>query len=496
MARIIVVGAGFAGLSAASSLAAAGHRVTILERRARPGGRADAVRVDGATLDLGPVVLTMAGTLRSIWRAAGRNLDDYLELVDVEPGYRLAFADATGPEGAGVLRTWSDRDRMAEEVRAFAGTRSLDEWQRWVRWLEELARVELPTFIEADVASFDRLLARAPALWRLWRLGAFGRLDARASRVLSDPRLRRAVTFQALYAGVSPQRALGLFGVIAYMDVVLGVLWPRGGMAALGEALGRLCEDLGAELHLNEPVTAYERVGRRVSALTTPEGRYPADIVVTTEDPLGLGRRLGLGYAKRRWTLAPSALVVVRYEDAPLPPDLAHHNVFFGRAWEEAFDDLIGSQRLMRDPSTLVSLPQRTDPTIAPSGRVVYALEPVPNLNSQLHWPEDAVRARERLEERLAAIGLARTSTPIHEVVLDPEAWAAQGMDAGTPFSFAHTFFQSGPFRAPMTPRELDNLVLAGSGTHPGVGVPLALTSGQLAAARVLADHPGPAQRR
>ncbi|ACU53437.1 phytoene desaturase [Acidimicrobium ferrooxidans DSM 10331] len=496
MARIIVVGAGFAGLSAASRLAAAGHRVTILERRSRPGGRADAVRIDGATLDLGPVVLTMVGTLRSIWRAAGRNLDDYLDLIPVEPGYRLAFADSTGPDGAGVLRTWSDRERMAEEVRAFAGTRALDEWQRWARWLEELAGTELPTFIEADVASVDRLLTRAPALWRLWRLGAFGRLDARAARVLSDPRLRRAVTFQALYAGVSPQRALGLFGVIAYMDVVLGVVFPRGGMAALGEALGRLCEDLGAELHLDEPVTHYERTGSRISAVTTPQGRYPADVVVTTEDPLGLGRRLGLGYAKRRWRLAPSALVVVRYEDAPLPADLEHHNVFFGQAWEEAFDDLIETRRLMRDPSTLVSLPQRTDPTIAPRGRVVYALEPVPNLNGQLRWPEDAAAARERLEERLGTFGLARRSDPISEIVLDPEAWAAQGMDAGTPFSFAHTFWQSGPFRAPMAPREFDNLVLAGSGTHPGVGVPLALTSGQLAAARVLADHPGSMVRR
>jgi phytoene desaturase len=487
MARIAVVGAGLAGLSAATRLAAEHHEVIVFDRRPGPGGRAAARQSEGFVLDHGPVVLTMVSILERVFTNAGAQLEDYLELLPVEPSYRLAFADGRDPEGAGVLLTWSNPERMAEEIRSFAGARGVDEWRRWVRWLEELAAVELPGFIEADVSRLPNLLARTDALVRLWRLGAFRRLESLASTVISDPRLRRAVTFQALYAGVSPQRALGLFGIIAYMDVVLGVVWPRGGMVELGAALARLAKDRGAELHLAEPVLDYERVGRRLSAVVSVQERYPVDAVVSTEDVLGLGRRLGLAYARRRWRLAPSALLLVRAEHAPTPEGLAHHNLFLGRSWAGAFHDLIDEETLMRDPSILVTLPQRTDPSVAPEGsRVVYALEPAPNQLGRVPWESAAPLAFDRLERHLAQVGLGRTNDVVDEVRLDPPAWEALGMDGGTPFALAHTFFQSGPFRAPIQPRELDNLVLAGSGTHPGVGVPLVLISGQLAAERVL----------
>ncbi len=493
MSRVVVVGAGFAGLAAACTLAAQGHAVTVIDRRPRPGGRAAAEVGPGYSLDLGPIVLTMVATLSAVFRAAGADIDDYLELRRVDPSYRMAFADATHPEGAGVLRTYAEPARMDEEIRRLSGPRAVAEWHRWQRWLEELAGVELPHFIDADATTVARLLERLPALWRLWRLGGFRRLDALASATLSDPRLRRAVTFQALYAGLAPQQARGLFGVIAYMDLVLGVYWPRGGMARIGAALAELAELRGATLRLDEEVTAYEVQGRRVVAVRSPRGRYPSDLVVTTEDPLALAARLNLRYGHRRWRLSPSALVRVRAEQAPTPPDLEHHNIFFGRAWASAFRDLIDEGRLMRDPSILVSLPHRSDPAlVSPGARIVYALEPVPNLRGHVDWTHVAPLALDRLETRLREVGLARVDEPLAEITITPLDWAAQGMDAGTPFSLAHTFFQSGPFRTPMAPRDLDNVLIAGAGTHPGVGVPLALRSGLLAAerARRLLDPP------
>ncbi|HEX4726462.1 MAG TPA: FAD-dependent oxidoreductase, partial [Jatrophihabitans sp.] len=168
-------------------------------------------------------------------------------------------------------------------------------------------------------------------------------------------------------------------------------------------------------------------------------------------------------------------------------PELAHHSIFFGTSWHRTFHELIDQGRLMSDPSFFVSNPSQTDPSLAPAGRHgYYLLFPVPNAAAGIDWSLIGPRYREEIMQVLDARGLSGFEDGVEvEVLVTPQDWAEQGLAAGTPFAAAHTFSQSGPFRPPTLDRRVTNLVFCGSNTQPGVGVPMVLLSGKLAAARI-----------
>lgn len=479
--EVVVVGAGLAGLAAALHLAGRGRTVTVVERDTVAGGRAGRRDVDGYLLDTGPSVLTMPDIVADTLAAVGDSLESRLDLLPVVPAYRAHFADGS------ALDIHSDASAMEESVLAFAGPKEVEGYRRLRAWLSELYRVEFERFVAANTDSPLSLLT--PALARLIAMGGFRRLDRTIGSFLTDERLRRVFTFQSLYAGVSPQRALALYAVISYMDTVGGVYFPRGGMRALPDALAAAAVDAGVKFCYGETVDDLERHGSRITAVLTEHGRrIPCDaVVLATELPTAYAL---LDRCPRRpisWRPAPSA--VVMHVGFPATVPTAHHNLVFGAAWKQTFDELIGTGELMTDPSLLVTRPTATDPAIAAHGRDLFTvLAPVPNLyrGKDLDWDSRATAYSEELaaivEDRLVP-GFVQDSTIVH---LDtPADWARQGMLAGTPFSLAHTFAQTGPFRPANLPRGATNAVLAGCGTVPGVGVPTALLSGRLAADRV-----------
>ncbi|MEU3526423.1 phytoene desaturase [Streptomyces sp. NPDC038707] len=480
--HVVVVGAGLAGLSAALHLLGAGRRVTVVEREELPGGRAGRLDLGGYRIDTGPTVLTMPHLADEAFAAVGESLYERVELIPLHPVYRACFADGSS------LDVHSGADAMAAEVERFAGAAEAAGYRRLRDWLQRLYRAQLRRFIDADFDSPLGLLHTDLA--RLAALGGFGRLDARIGRFLSDERLRRVFSFQALYAGVPPARALAAYAVIAYMDTVAGVYFPRGGMHALPRAMAQAAAAAGAELRFGQPVTRLERSGERVTAVVTAAGRIPCDAVVLTPD-LPLAYRL-LGRAPRRPLAlrhSPSAVVLHAGTDRTWP-HLAHHTLSFGAAWHRTFDALTRAGSLMSDPSLLVTRPTATDPALAPPGRHLhYILAPCPNTDigpDAAAWGDLGPRYRDTLLRELERRGMDGVEAAIEEECLvTPADWHARGHAAGTPFSVAHTFAQTGPFRPRNLVRGTENAVLAGCGTTPGVGVPTVLLSGKLAAARV-----------
>ena len=480
--HVVVVGAGLAGLAAALHLLGAGRRVTVVERDALPGGRAGRLRLGGYLVDTGPTVLTMPDLAEEAFAAVGDSLYRRVELLPLHPAYRACFADGSS------LDVHTDADAMAAEVERFAGAGEAAGYLRLRAWLEQLYRAQMGRFVDAN---FDSPLGLLNAdLARLAALGGFGRLDARIGRFLDDERLRRVFSFQALYAGVPPARALAAYAVIAYMDTVAGVYFPRGGMHALPRAMADAAAGAGADLRFGQEVLRLERSGRRVTAVVTDQDRIPCDAVVLTPD-LPVTYRL-LGRRPRRPVRlrhSPSAVVLHAGTDRTWPW-LAHHTLSFGAAWRTTFDELTRSGRLMSDPSLLVTRPTATDPGLAPPGRHLhYILAPCPNTDigpGAAAWSDLAPRYRASLLRELERRGLNGIEDAIEEECLvTPADWQAQGHAAGTPFSAAHTFAQTGPFRPRNLVRGTENAVLAGCGTTPGVGVPTVLLSGKLAAARV-----------
>ncbi len=488
--RIVVVGAGLGGLAAACHLVGRGHDVVILERSEAPGGRAGRVESDGFSFDTGPTVLTMPELVAGTIRAAGVDPAGLLRMDRLDPAYRACFADGS------TILVHSDAEAMADEIRKTCGPGEAAAYLRFRSWLDRLYRLEVPAFIDRNYDHWWQLAVPLDPALQLLRLGGLRSLQGVVDGFFRDDRLRRLFSFQALYAGLSPHKARAAYAVITYMDSVAGVYAARGGVAAVPRALATAAEKAGALIRYGVEVTGILRDGEergRVLGVRTADGeRLSADAVVVNADrPVAVRDLLPgtLRRPRRRPTYSPSALVWhIGTRDRPAA-EARHHNIHFGGQWREAFRALLREGRRMPDPSVLVGVPTVTEPSLAPpGGSTLYVLEPVPNLHTgTLAWPAERAAARERLATLLTRWGYLRAGTQgiATERLVDPLDWEAAGMEAGTPFALAHTFFQSGPFRPPNVDRAIPGLVFAGSGTVPGVGVPMVLISGRLAAERV-----------
>jgi phytoene desaturase len=499
MSHVVVVGAGLSGLAAACHLVGAGHRVTVLEREDVPGGRAGRLERGGFTFDTGPTVLTMPDLIDRPLRAAGSSLAERLDLQLLDPAYHAFFADGS------ELTVRHGHEAMRAEIERECGSADAAAFDDFVVWLRKLYQAEMPHFIDRNFDSPADLLARPRAAAQLVTMGGFGRLGPTIRRRFQDERLHRLFSFQAMYAGLAPDEALAIYAVITYMDSIEGVYFPRGGMRAVPEALAGAASDAGAEFRYGTTVTQLLRDGRgprrtlpgrgtggRVRGVVTQDGEVvAADAVVCTLDlptayeqllpdlrpPRGVGGVMGGDYS-------PSA-VVWHVGVRGVAEGKAHHNIHFGHEWAGAFEDLLKRGTLMGDPSRLVTLHSLDDEDAAPDGHsTLYVLEPVPNLDvGTVDWERERGPMRERLLGFLEGAGYP--TDVVEEELVTPLEWQRLGMAAGTPFALAHTFAQTGPFRPSNVDRRVPGLVFAGSGTVPGVGVPMVLPSGRLAALRV-----------
>jgi phytoene desaturase len=492
--HVVVVGAGLAGLSAAMHLAGAGRHVTVLEAESTPGGSAARVSLPSREgemyhLDTGPTVLTMPDLFADCFAALGESMSDWVTLLPLDPAYRAQFADGTS------LSITSDTNTMAERISSFSGAADADGYRRYVTFVTRLYRLQMRDFIDRN---FDSPLDLAGlSLAKLVALRGFSRLTPTVARYFRDERLQRIFSFQALYAGVSPARALALYAVISYMDLVEGVSYPVGGMNALPTAMAGAARKAGVELVYDTRVSATAWSGDRVTEVRSADGRtWSADAVVMTLDrPAALAvldrpQRHSVTGHRPSTHYSPSCVVLAAGVRASWP-DAAHHTMHFGHAWSQVFDDL-DAGRLMRDPSFLVSLPSVTDPGLAPAGSSAgYVLFPAPNLDHDqpLDWASLRGPYREHMLNTIESAGYRGFGDAIEaELLITPQDWADRGLGAGTPFAAAHTFGQTGPFRSPNTLGA--NVAFAGSSTTPGVGVPMVLISGRLAAERLIGRDP------
>ena len=295
-----------------------------------------------------------------------------------------------------------------------------------------------------------------------------------------------------MYAGVAPTEALAVFGVITYMDAMAGVFFPAGGMSAVPEALAAAATRAGAIFRYGSPVDrivlthgssapgAGGKVGfggargRRCRGLQPrPSCRVPATLA-----------RPGRPAAARRGTYSPSAVVWHAGVRGGLPAGTAHHNLFFG-ASGGGLCRLAPRRSVYADPSFLVTVPSLDEPAAA-TGRPLPLRARACAQPGRLRGLDDrAGRHAQRPGRRVGRLGFPADVEV--EAFMDPTDWERAGMERGTPFGLAHTFFQSGPFRPANVDARAPGLVFVGSSTVPGVGVPMVLVSGKLAAERVQA---------
>ena len=483
--NVVIVGAGLAGLSAALRLAGAGRSVTVIERESVPGGRSGLLQKDGYNFDTGPTVLTMPSLIEDAFNSVGEEMKDWLDLIPLRPLYRAFYHDGS------QLDVYPDTKEMEAEIAKVIGPEEAIGYRNYVDFVTKLYKYEINDFIDRNIDSPFGLLT--PNLARLIAIGGFRKLSPKVSQFLKDPRTQKVYSFQAMYAGVSPQQALAIYAVIAYMDSVNGVFFPRGGMHAVPRALAAAAEKHGVKFKYSTTAATIEKSNGRATAVITTDGeRIPCDALILNPDlPVAWKELIGKEpWSIKRLNYSPSCVTMLVGSKKSYD-HIAHHNIHFGASWDGVFDELINKKILMTDPSILVTVPSLDDKSLTPPGKEsYYVLFPTPNLDADIDWKVTGPKYRDQMIKTLEQRGYTDFGDSIEvEHLTTPLDWEAQGMERGAPFASAHTFFQTGPFRPRNLAAGFENIVFAGSGTQPGVGVPMVLISGRLAAERILGKN-------
>jgi phytoene desaturase len=477
MSRAIVVGAGLGGLSAAIRLAARGWDVTVLEKNAEPGGRMSTVRSGPYRWDVGPTLIMMPEVLQELFASAGHRLEDHVDLVRVDPSYRVAFGDGGHLDLTGNLPSLL---AGVEAVERGGGERLL----RFLGVAERLYRHTRRSILER---TFDgvRDLGRPDVLLAILRAGPGSSVASVVARHFASEQLRQAFSFQTLYLGTPPARTPAAYVMIPFVEVAMGVWYPRGGVHTIAAAMARVAVRLGVRLHLDTPVRRIVVDGRRAVGVEVEGGeQVRGDAVIanadwghTQRDLLGDGARVA---ARDHGCSGVLFLMAVRRRLAG-----PHHTFLLSRDFAGNLADVFEHRRLPRQPSIYVSRPTATDPSLAPDGvELLYVLVPTPTLESGVDWSVEVPALRARVLDRLAETGLGRFEADVvAEAALTPETFRSRyNLTHGSAFGLAATLLQSGPFRPGVRSPRYAGLYHVGASAHPGGGVPIVTLCGRLAA--------------
>ncbi|MCS6975854.1 MAG: phytoene desaturase family protein [Gemmatales bacterium] len=486
---VVVIGAGPGGLASALLLAKAGLRVRILERQPFVGGRTSTFTVDGFRFDLGPTFFLYPQVLEGIFRSVGRDLRQEVDLIRLDPQYRLVFG------AGGELQATPDVDRMEQEI-ARLNRHDAANFRRFLADnADKLERfrpcLESPFLGWRDVLSW-RLLKLVPRL-RPWLS-----LDSELRRYFDDERVRLAFSFQSKYLGMSPFQCPSLFSILAYLEYGHGVYHPIGGCGAVSQAMADAAEDLGVQIHLGEEVTGIEFRGRRAVGVRTAKGHYRTDALIINADFAQAMRKLVPNQLRNRWR--DEKLERKRYSCSTFMlylgldgecDGLAHHTIYLSADYKTNLRNIEVDHVLSKDPSFYVQNPCVTDPTLAPRGMsTLYVLVPVTHQHPNVDWSRERHPFRNLVLRQLRKLGLENVERRIRfERIVTPADWEHDHqIYRGATFNLAHTLGQMLHLRPRNRFEDLEGVYLVGGGTHPGSGLPVIFESAKISSRLLLQD--------
>ena len=479
--KAIVIGAGFGGIAAALRLRAKGYAVTLIDRCAALGGRAQVYEREGFRHDAGPTVITAPFLFEELFALFGERFADHVQLVPLTPWYRFQFADGDTFDYGGTLEaTLAEIERI--EPRDRAGYLAL---------LEHSRRIYDIGFTQLSAQPFHRLGTMLRQVPHLLGLRNYETVWQMVSRHLVSDKLRRAFSIQPLLVGGNPFDTTSIYGLIHFLERAYGVHFAMGGTGAVTQALGGLMERQGIALRLSTTVERVRIEQGVARGVVLADGTHvDADIVVSDVDAAHLYRDLVpraeqalVTRVKLSQAHYSMGLFVMYFGTTRTYPDVAHHTIWMGERYRELLNDIFHRQKLAEDFSLYVHRPTATDPSFAPPGQdSFYVLCPVPNLQADIDWAIEGPRLRDRIVdalERTMLPGLKATITA--DFYKTPEDFRDEYRSVhGAGFSVAPIFRQSAWFRFHNKSESVRNLYLVGAGTHPGAGVPGVLCSAKV----------------
>ena len=479
--QILIIGAGFGGLSAAALLARDGFDVTVIEKTEQPGGRASVYAEKGYNFDMGPSWYLMPDVYEKFFSDFDKKPEDFFILKNLNPLYRIFYYDMKVFDiSADIEENYKLFDSFEEN-----GGKKLKEY---LKSSQELYDFSVNEMLYKDYRSVLDLLS-GKLLLKSTKLRLWENLQHYVNNQFKSDEARKILEYAIGFLGGSPANTPSFYHLVSHADLTLGVFYPQGGMREIVKAVKELAESYGAKFIFNEPVKFLEVHDHIIKRVITSKGVYEPDLVVSNADyhhtEIDLLTPENRTYDVNYWdkkVLSPSAMVI--YLGIKRKVDgLAHHNLFLEKDWEDGFNAVFNPKMVAwpKNPSYYVNIPSLTDKYAAPDGcETIYILAPLaPGL-------EDTPELREAFYNLIMDDLELKLGDKIRQDVVVKKIFALTDFEVrynafkGTAFGLAHTLDQTALFRPAHKSKKIRNLYYTGQYTHPGIGVPMTMVSSQI----------------
>ncbi|WP_420388459.1 phytoene desaturase family protein [Roseivirga sp.] len=485
--KALVIGSGFAGLSAAINLADKGFQVTILEKNNSIGGRARQFSESGFTFDMGPSWYWMPDVFESFFNRFGKSVSDYYDLIRLDPSYQVIYEHG---EEMPIPAQMPELEALFDQVEPGAGLK-LRAFMKQAAYKYEVGINQLVYKPGRSLTEFASL----KLLIDVVRMDVFQSMAKHVRTYFSHPKLIQLMEFPVLFLGALPKNTPALYSLMNYADMALGTWYPKGGMFKIVEALASLARELGVEILCSHEVTAIHTENKKVSRVETNQGDFKADVVVAGADYHHVDSKLlstgDRNYSEKYWdsrVLAPSSLLYYVGLDQPLNK-LLHHNLFFDTDFTPHARHIYEDPQWPENPLFYASVTSKTDDTVAPAGHEnLFLLIPVaPGL-------EDSEEIREHYFKLIVKRMEAYCGQNIVDHVVYKRSFAHQDFVndyhsfKGNAYGLANTLRQTAILKPGLKNKHVHNLYYTGQLTVPGPGVPPSLISGIVVANEIAKD--------
>lgn len=480
--KIVVIGSGFGGLTAAIRLQAQGHSVTIVEKRDKLGGRAYVYEQDGFKFDGGPTIITAPWLIDEVFEIAGKKTADYVKLVKIDPFYNIRWEDGT------VFHYNDDREKLLSEI-AKIDPAGVEGYQRLSKDLGEIYRVGF----ELIDQPFTRVWDMVKVVPEMIKLRSDRSVYQFASKYFKNEKLREAFSFHPLLIGGNPFTSTSIYSMIHELEQKFGVWFAMGGTGALVKGFGECFMDIGGEVFLEAEVSEIlmdEQTGKAKGVKMKSGETLAADAVVANSDvartyldliPVKF-RKKYTNEKVKKMTYSMSLFVIYFGTDKKYE-NMAHHEIILGNRYKGLLDEIFVDKTLADDFSLYLHRPTATDPNLAPEGcDCWYVLSPVPNLEGKTDWKTAAEPYKQKIYEYLEKHYMPDLRKHIiSECHIDPLHFESTlNSYLGNAFGVEPTLFQSAWLRPHNISEDVPSLYFVGAGTHPGAGLPGVMSSGKI----------------
>jgi len=483
-----VVGGGIGGLSAAAALAAKGFHVSLFEKNAALGGKAGSREINGYRFDTGPSLLTLPHMFDRLFHMAERRREDYIDFIPLSPITRYWFDDGS--------RTVSGSTSACIDAFSRTLNTSRDDLERYFRYCRKIYAITHRLFLEKSLHRIRTYTSKETlhSLFRFFSIDPFRTMHKANSSFFSDARMVQLFDRFATYNGSSPYKAPAALNNIVHVEHGIGGFAVSSGIYGIIQGLERLADELGADIHREAEVrrilyTRNKRNRRIIEGIQTDKNTYQFRVVVSDVDVMTLYTRLlndqEAPMVKRYRKLPPSSSGIVFYWGMLTDfPELGIHNIFFSADYKKEFMQIHDQQSVPDDPTVYVNITSKITPSDAPAGCENWFVL----INAPPHdgrdWKKDIPAVRAAVLKRISrALG-----KPIEQYISE-EAWLTPddieketGSFRGSLYGISSNSASAAFFRHPNSSRRYRGLYLCGGSVHPGGGMPLAASSGMIAA--------------